>query len=337
VKITASIIGASGYTGVELIKLLLRHPSVEVKNVYAHSSAGKRVAEMYPVFAKTTDLTFQPMDDLAKDTNDLLFVALPHNESQKVIPPLMSKKKIIDLGGDFRLKDPSVYSLYYHAEHTAPDALSEVVYGLPEVNSERIRKASFVANPGCYPTSAILALAPLAAKKLLPLQVSVISLSGVSGAGRTPSVKTHFAEANESVSAYKVGSHQHTPEIEQTLSELADTKVGITFVPHLLPITRGIHTTVTLPLMNNYTLDNIRVLYEQFYASAPFVRLLSEPPHIKDANYTNFCDIHIGFDSHSNTLIILSTIDNLVKGAGGQAIQNMNLMYGLPETEGLLF
>lgn len=194
-----------------------------------------------------------------------------------------------------------------------------------------------MANPGCYPTSAILALAPLAAKQLLPKQVSVISLSGVSGAGRTPSQKTHFAEANESVSTYKVGSHQHTPEMEQTLSELADTKIAVTFVPHLLPITRGIHTTVTLPLMNNYTVDNIRNLYAEFYANAPFVRMQPESPHIKDVNYTNFCDIHIGFDAHSNTLIVLSAIDNLVKGAGGQAIQNMNLMYGLPETEGLLY
>jgi len=335
VKKTVSIVGASGYTGVELVRMLLRHPLVELKHVYAFSSAGKTVAEVYPAFTKTTDLAFESIDNLAGDTSDFLFFALPHNESQKIIPKFFGKKKILDLGGDFRLKDAGEYERYYNAAHTAQELLPQAVYGMPELNAGTIGTAEFVANPGCYPTAAILALAPLAKNHILPDNVSIVSLSGVSGAGRTPSQKTHFAEANESVSAYKVGVHQHTPEIEQALGILAGKKITAAFVPHLLPITRGIHTTVAIHIMNNYTLADIRSMYAQFYSTAPFVRLLPEPPRILDVNHTNYCDIHIARDEHADTIVILSTIDNLIKGAAGQAIQNMNLMCGFTETAGL--
>ncbi len=224
-KTTVSIAGASGYTGAELLTLLLRHPNVEVAHVYAHTSAGKKIAAERPALAKVTELSYEPLDAAGNDDSEVVFVSLPHGESQKIIPQFIGKKRIIDLGGDFRLRSADAYSRYYRSEHTAQELIGHAVYGMPELNGVEIKSSSFVANPGCYPTSAILALAPLAAAQLLPPRVGIVSLSGVSGAGKTPSPATHFPEANESVSAYKVGTHQHTPEIEQALSVLAGSDI----------------------------------------------------------------------------------------------------------------
>lgn len=336
-SISASVAGASGYSGAELLRLLSRHPAVRLNKVYANTQAGMRVDALIPSLARVVDLSFLPVEALAEDDSDVLLLALPHAEAMKRLPTLTGTRRIIDLSGDFRLRDTDRYREYYGLAHTAADLLPHAVYGLPETNAPRIASARIVANPGCYATCAALALAPLASHGLLPRSVSVIAYSGVSGAGRSPSATTHFAEANESVRAYKVGTHQHTPEIEQTLSDIAGRPVAVTFIPHLLPVTRGIHATTTMACPDGRSLASIKEMYAAYYAHAPFVRLLDAPPNMKDVAHTNYCDIHLALDAHSNTLVVLATLDNLLKGAAGQAVQNLNLMFGFHETEGLYF
>ncbi len=334
-----SIIGASGYSGAELIRILLKHRQVTITNVFAHNSAGKRVDEMYGMFRGQTDLVFERYSVSQVSDSDLVFVALPSGEAMHVVPELLkAKKRVIDLGGDFRLKDVQAYQKYYQREHVSAEFLGTSVYGLPEWNAAQIKKALLVANPGCYATSAILPIIPILKENIAEeTGIAISSLSGVSGAGRSASFDYSFSEVNESVRAYKVSVHQHTPEIESAIAESTSSAVKVTFVPHLIPITRGIYSSIYLRLKKKVEHDDISSIYEKYYSAAPFIRVNGTSiPEIKNVNYTNFCDIGFRVDERNNMLILLSVIDNLVKGAAGQAVQNMNLMLGFEETEGLL-
>jgi N-acetyl-gamma-glutamyl-phosphate reductase len=335
--INAAIVGASGYSGAELLRLLVRHPDVRVTAVTAASSAGQRVDALYPAMTGVCDLTYGPLlpDDLGGV--DVAFVALPSGEAMKMMLQLRKMVgRVIDLGGDFRLKDPALYEKYYKHQHTAAELLAGATYGLPELYRATIAGASLIANPGCYPTSAILGLLPLVTEGLISLSgIAISSVSGVSGAGRSASVDMSFSELNENVRAYKLTVHQHIPEIEQALTEAAGAPVTVSFVPHLIPITRGIHTTIHASLTSDIQTDRLGEVFGRYYGSHPFVRLRRQPVQIAAVARTNYCDIHAVVDPRTRQAIVTSTIDNLVKGAAGQAIQNMNLMFGLPETAGL--
>ena len=334
-----SIVGASGYSGAELLDILLRHPNVTVEKVFANTSAGKRVDEVYGRFRGRTNLVYETLTEDAVAGADVIFIALPSGEAMHLAPRLATNnRRVIDLGGDFRLKDLDQYRKFYGQENVAGAAVQSAVYGIPEWNRAAIQKACLVANPGCYATSAILAVMPIVKEGLVEEKgIIVSSLSGVSGAGRKATVDYSFTELNESVKAYKVARHQHTPEIEAAVSEVSGRETTITFVPHLIPITRGIYTTICARLRKSVTMDRLSELYAGSYASAPFVRVdASRIPEIKDVQHTNFCDIGFRLDEANGTLVVLSAIDNLIKGAAGQAVQNMNIMMGFNETEGIL-
>ncbi len=335
--VRAVIIGASGYSGAELLRILSSHPEVAVTKVTAASSAGQRVDAVYPAFAGITDLAYEPLvpDDLGGA--DVAFIALPSGEAMKIVPALTGKvKRIIDLGGDFRLKEDVLYEKYYGRPHTAAGLLSSAVYGLPELNRDAIKEARLVANPGCYPTGALIALLPALAHGVVAHDGIVINaLSGVSGAGRSAAVDMSFAEVNENVRAYKIGTHQHIPEIESVLAGVAGAPVAVSFVPHLLPITRGIYTTIHARCATRVTDAELATLYADHYRSHPFVRVVRGIPQIQSVVRTNYCDVGFTVERRTNQLIIISVIDNLVKGAAGQAVQNMNLMFAMPESAGL--
>ncbi len=335
--VNAIIVGASGYSGAELLRVLSGHPEVRVKKVTAASSAGQRVDALYPALAGQCDLSYDELIPAGLEGIDVAFVALPSGEAMKVVPLLRERiGKIIDLGGDFRLRSPELYEQYYKRPHTAPELLGGAVYGLPEINRDAIAAASLIANPGCYPTAAILALLPALKHGIInPGGIVINSLSGVSGAGRSASVDMSFAEINENVRAYKIGTHQHIPEIESVLSGASGTAVTASFVPHLIPVTRGIYTTVHAALAVTVKAEEVATLYGGFYAPHPFVRITQKIPQLLAVSRTNFCDIAVAVEPRTNQLIVVSVIDNLVKGAAGQAAQNMNLMFGFPETTGL--
>jgi N-acetyl-gamma-glutamyl-phosphate reductase len=336
--INATIIGASGYSGAELVRLLARRDDVHLQKLVAHSSAGKRFADIYPAYAGTVDATLDALDLQEFEPVDVAFIALPSGEAMKIVPQLLlSAKRVIDLGGDFRFSSPELYEQFYKHKHTAPGYLSEAVYGLPELNKSGIASARLVANPGCYPTSAILALLPALKYGIVSSKGIVInSLSGVSGAGRSASEELSFSEVNENIRAYKVGAHQHIPEIQSVLEHATGKEVSLSFVPHLVPITRGIYTTVHANLETSIDEKEVTALYQEFYRDAPFVRIKEQVPQIKNVVHSNYCDIGFAVERMTNQLIIMSVIDNLVKGAAGQAVQNFNIMFGLPEGRGLL-
>ncbi|MBI2427713.1 MAG: N-acetyl-gamma-glutamyl-phosphate reductase [Ignavibacteriales bacterium] len=340
-KKNTSIIGASGYSGAELLSILLRHPQINVTRVFANSSAGKKVSELYPLFRSTYvgTLTYEEyaLDKIQSD--DIIFIALPSGEAMNYVPALVDAgKKVIDLGGDFRLQDTTLYQKYYKHEHMAAAYLPKAVYGLPEWNKKKIIPAQLIANPGCYVTSALLPLLPLVKENLIePTGITISSMSGVSGAGRKSSIDLSFTEVNESVKAYKVGTHQHTPEIETVLRDFGGKDSTVTFAPHLIPITRGIYSSIYVTPKSGLTNDILDASYKKYYTSAPFVRLIGDAePEIKNVQYTNYIDIGWKMYERNNQVILLSVIDNLVKGAAGQAVQNMNLMFGFDETESLL-
>ena len=336
-----SILGASGYSGAELLRILLRHPGIRITSVFAHSSAGKKVEELYPVFRSTPvgPLVFQEFSIDVVKNDDLVFIALPSGEAMKYVPGLIDAgKRVVDLGGDFRLHDTALYNKYYKHEHMAGTYLNRAVYGLTEWNRSIIPGAQLLSNPGCYVTSALLPLLPLVKEGLIQSTgITISSLSGVSGAGRSSSVDLSFTETNETVKAYKVGVHQHTPEIETILLDLAGKESTVTFVPHLIPITRGIYSSIYVTPVGNVTADAIAAAYQKYYSGSTFVRLLgSAVPEIKHVQYTNYCDIGWKVYERNNQIILHSVIDNLVKGAAGQAVQNMNLMLGFTESTSLL-
>jgi N-acetyl-gamma-glutamyl-phosphate reductase len=337
--IRVGILGVSGYTGREVFALLLKHPGVRITYVAANSTCGP-MSEIYPEFLNRTTLVCQKFD--IKETIkkcDLVFLALPHTESMNVVPKLLKAGlHVIDLSADYRLKNSKVYETWYSHKHTDAKNLGKAVYGMPELFRQKIKGATFVANPGCYPTAAILGLAPLISTRTDILSIAVDAKSGVSGAGRKASVGLLSSEVNENFKAYKVLSHQHSPEIEQYLSQLAGKATHIHFVAHLLPINRGILNTMYVQLKDGITLNQLHSLYKKFYKIEPFVRVhpLGQQPETKNVANTNFCDIGLAVSADKKMVVVTSAIDNLVKGAAGQAVQNMNIMVGFNETEGLL-
>ncbi len=340
-RVRIAIIGASGYSGAELVRLLARHPHVTVSRLGAESAAGKELSELYPA------LRGLPLPKLEKlgaaelaGACDLAFLALPHTESMKLAPALLAAGlKVVDLSGDFRLQDRAAYAAFYKAEHSEPGVLAEAVYGLCEIHAERIARARYVANPGCYTTTAILALYPLMRAGLLKADSVIIDAkSGVSGAGRKLSAATQFCEVDGNFSAYKVGgTHQHIPEIEQELGAAAGQKVTVSFTPHLLPLSRGILSTAYAAPAQALDEAALQACLADFYRGKPFVRVLkgAELPSLRAVVGTNMIEIAARFDARAGRAIVFSATDNLVKGAAGQAVQNMNLMLGLPEIAGL--
>ncbi len=340
-KVRIAILGASGYSGAELLRVLLKHPRVQVVALGADSSAGESVASLYPALRSQTELKFEKLDAASlKDRADFVFLALPHTQSMAFAAPLVEAGlKVVDLSGDLRLRDGEAYKIFYRHE-PAPDGLRDkAVYGLPELHKEAIAKSSLVASPGCYTTTSILALAPLVAAKLIKIDSVIIDAkSGVSGAGKKLVASSQFANVYDDFSAYKVGGvHQHIPEIEQELGALAGQPVTVTFTPHLLPLSRGILATCYASLNAPQTAENLLKVYAEFYAHAPFVRLYpaGELPSLRASRGTNFCDIGLSVDDRTGRVIVISCTDNLGKGAAFQAVQNMNLMMGWGETEGL--
>lgn len=338
--VEVAILGATGYTGSELIRLLNSHPGVKLAFLSSESHAGSALSKVHPQFSGAIRLELQPLQvDRIPKSVELVFCALPHGSSLQVVPELRRRKmRVVDLSADFRLSDPLLYPRWYGHTHPSAALLEEAVYGLSELYGPRISEAGLVANPGCYPTSAILALAPLALKRQINWEsVLIDAKSGVSGAGRTPKQDFHFPDCTENFKAYRVGNHQHTPEIEQELSRLAGEKVVLTFTPHLAPMIRGILSTVYLKLRTPLSLKELYDIYGDFYRSSPFVRLREdELPETRFVRGSNYCDLALRLDERTGRLIVLSAIDNLVKGASGQAVQNMNLMLGFAQETGLV-
>jgi N-acetyl-gamma-glutamyl-phosphate reductase len=338
--IKVGIAGASGYTGLELIRLLVRHPDVELAVLTSETFQGQNIAEIFPSLNGVVDLDLQPLDEKIANDCGVLFLALPHTTAMSKIPAyLQSDCKVVDLSADYRLRDPKAYPDWYAVTHSHPELLEQAVYGLPELHREAIRSARFIANPGCYPTSVILALAPLLKTDWVDFD-SIISdsKSGVSGAGRKPSLTTQYSEVNEGISPYGLADHRHTPEMEQELSSLAGKPVSVTFSPHLIPMTRGMLSTVYINLNQALTDEKLVEHYREFYKGESFIRVLN-PGKFASSHHvisSNFCDIGLKVDSRNQRLIITSAIDNLIKGASGQAIQNMNIMLGLDEKTGLM-
>jgi N-acetyl-gamma-glutamyl-phosphate reductase len=329
---SVSVFGAAGYTGALAARLLYRHPSFELRCLTARSDHGRRLDDLYPHHRVPLELEELDLDRHAEV--DAAVVAYPHGAAAPLVAELRARGvRVVDLSADFRLRDADVYGQWYRV-HEAPELLPEAVYGLPERYRERIRGADLVANPGCYPTATLLALAPLAEAGLIQ-DVIVDAKSGVSGAGRTPSEKTHFVTADENVNAYGVPGHRHIPEIEQELSALG-AGVRVTFVPHLVPLDQGelvsCYVTPSGALDDHYDLE---ALYAEAYAGEPFVELTSRPPGMRDVRETNICRISVHRDVRTGRVIVFGAIDNLWKGAASQAVQNLNLMFGLPEEDGI--
>jgi len=335
-----AIVGASGYTGVELLRILHCHPEAAVTCVTSERSAGKKVPDIFPGLLGRCDLLLENLEPVrVAGKADFIFTALPHKAAMEVVPTFLEMgKQVVDLSADYRLQDAREYEKWYEP-HMSPALLKKAVYGLPELKRARIAGADLVANPGCYPTSVILGLAPLLKKKLIdPASIIADSKSGVTGAGRSAKVDNLYCEVNEGFKAYGVGGvHRHIPEIEQELSHLAGKKLVITFTPHLVPMDRGILSTIYAVPGAPVTTAELLKLYNDFYKGEPFVRVLPEGsfPSTAFVRGSNFCDIGLSVDSRSGRVIVVSAIDNLVKGASGQAVQNMNIMNGFPEAMGL--
>jgi len=335
--IKVGIVGGTGYTGVELLRLLAQHPMVELKAVTSRTEAGMLVSQMYPNLRGRVDLPFSEPTLESLGACDVVFFATPNGVAMKQVPELLAQGvKVIDLAADFRLKDPAEWQQWYGMPHTSPDLLAEAVYGLPEVNREAIKTARLVANPGCYPTAVQLGFLPLLKAGLIDSQSLIADAkSGVSGAGRKAEVATLLCEAGDSFKAYGVAGHRHLPEIKQGLATMSGASVGLTFVPHLLPMIRGIHATLYARLSAD--VSDIQALYEQTYQNEAFVDVLpaGSHPETRSVRGANMCRMAVHRPQGGDTVVILSVIDNLVKGAAGQAVQNMNIMCGLPETTGL--
>jgi N-acetyl-gamma-glutamyl-phosphate reductase len=333
------VIGATGYAGAELVRILSGHPDVKLTALTSRKYAGMKYDGIYPSMAGVVNLACEEFnEDSFCDKVDIIFIALPHSIPMEIVPGLIKRgKKVIDLSADFRFKDVLRYETYYQP-HTAKELLKEAVYGLCEIYFDKIKKAALIGNPGCYPTSVLLPLVPLLKGNFLDINTIIAdSKSGVSGAGRSLSLTTHFCEANESFKAYKVAEHRHCPEMEEILSVEAKKPVKITFVPHLIPMTRGMLTTIYVNLAKKIDGEAIHSCISSFYSEHPFIRICPENrlPDTLHVRGTNYCDIGFKLDEPNNRLIIISAIDNLVKGAAGQAVQNMNMMLGIDETRGL--
>ncbi len=338
-KTKVGIIGATGYTGVELLRLLLQHPEVEVTALTSQKYAGVEIDRVFPTLMNHLRLKCEELssDQISKKA-DFIFTAVPHKTAMETVPLFYKEgKRVVDLSADFRFKDPAVYERWYQ-KHTCVDLLPESVYGLPELHREKIRDAKIVGNPGCYPTGALIGLIPLMKNGMISFENIVIdSKSGVSGAGRDVVLESLFCEVNEGVKAYKIFEHRHLPEIEQELSQLAKKKVQVTFVPHLIPMDRGILTTLYVHLTRRMKTEEVLNIFQNYYQGEPFVRIhpKGKLPNTKDVRGSNYCDIGVNVNESDGRVVIVTAIDNLAKGASGQAIQNMNIMLGYPETMGL--
>ncbi len=327
------IVNVTGYSGAETARLLARHPGVEIAWVTGRSEAGKRLSAVFPHLREIDQtIVAEPGEEV-----DVAFLALPHHAAAEIAGPLLERgMRLVDFSADFRLRDVAVYEEVY-GHHPAPDLLGEAVYGLPEAYRRAIRSARLVANPGCYPTASILSLLPALREGIIDPAVVVDCKSGVSGAGRTLALASHFSEVDESVRAYGLDGHRHWPEIRQELQVAFGHRgqVRLTFIPHLIPMARGILATAYADLAVDWPVERVRALYDEFYAQEPFVRVVPEPPQTKQVWGSNYCYIYPTVDRRAGRLVVVSVIDNLVKGAAGQAVQNMNIMLGLPETMGL--
>jgi N-acetyl-gamma-glutamyl-phosphate reductase len=331
-----AILGATGYSALELIKILLRHPEVEITVATSRQEGNPHIASVHPSLAGRIDLRLEDIGPIAAASRaDCVFCCLPHGITTTHVPQLLqTHAKVIDLSADYRLKDPAVYQHWYGEKHGDPDNLPQAVYGLPELFREQIANARLIANPGCYPTSAILALAPLLKTGLIEsTEIIIDSKSGVSGAGRTPKLTTLFPECNESLSAYNVGRHRHTPEIEQVLSTASGANIEVIFTPHLVPMDRGILSTAYSRPRGEVSEEKLFSALREFYANEPFVRVVDHLPATKDSSGTNYCDITVRLVR--GRVITISCLDNLIKGASGAAVQNFNLLFGYPETTAL--
>ncbi|MCK5576796.1 MAG: N-acetyl-gamma-glutamyl-phosphate reductase [Dehalococcoidales bacterium] len=336
-KSRVGIVNVTGYTGIELARLLIQHPGVALTSVTGRSNAGKRLDAVFPHLIGT-DLVIEA--ELGQV--ELAFSAMPHRESAPEVRRLLARGiRVVDLSADFRLRDAAQYAAWYGFNHPEPQLLEQAAYGLTELHRDEITSARLVANPGCYPTGALLALAPAVKQGLINGHFIIDSKSGISGAGRSLDLMTHYAEANEDVTAYALDGHRHLPEIVQELEQLRpQPSPSVTFVPHLVPMTRGLLTTCYTPLRDELATsprgkEELEQIYLDFYQDEPFVKVVTTPPHSKHTLGSNMCLIHPTIDTRTGRLVVVSCLDNLVKGAAGQAIQNMNLMLGLPETSGL--
>jgi N-acetyl-gamma-glutamyl-phosphate reductase len=339
-KIKVGIVGGTGYTGVELLRILSQHPNVQLMAITSRSEAGLPVAQMFPSLRGVVDLCFSDPNSGLLETCDVVFFATPHGVAMAQAPELLAAGvRVIDLGADFRIKDAQVFEQWYKIPHTCEDVLKEAVYGLTELNRDAVKRARVVANPGCYPTTMQLGLYPLLKERLIALDPIVADCkSGVSGAGRKAEVGTLFSEASDSMKAYGVAGHRHTPETVAQLSQFATASVNLIFTPHLIPMIRGMHSTLYARLNevgNAWSNERIQSLFEQTYAQEPFVDVMpwGSCPETRSVRGSNM--LRMGLQRHGDLLIVLVVQDNLVKGASGQAVQNMNVMFGLPETAGL--
>jgi N-acetyl-gamma-glutamyl-phosphate reductase len=339
-KTRVGIIGATGYTGLELLRFLIHHPEIEITALTSQKYAGVEIGQVFPSLMNYLQIKCEELSvERISDKTDFVFTAVPHKTAMETVPLFYRKeKKVVDLSADFRFKDSAVYEKWYQ-KHTAADLLPESVYGLPELHREKIRGARIVGNPGCYPTGALIGLIPLVEKGLISLEDIVVdSKSGVSGAGRDVVLESLFCEINEGVKAYKIFAHRHTPEIEQELGQMARKEIKVTFVPHLIPMDRGILSTLYVHLMRKMKTEELLKTFQDYYKGEPFIRIYpnGKLPNTKDVRGSNFCDIGLTVRETDGRAIIVTAIDNLVKGASGEAIQNMNIMLGYPETMGLL-
>jgi len=336
-KVKVGIVGATGYTGEEIVRSLARHEGVKMTSLTAIIDKPMAFSDLFPAHKGTVDIVCKELDlDEVISSVDLVFLALPHTVSMQYVPKFLAAgKKVIDLSADYRLK-ADVFKKWYKAKHTDSANLNKAVYGLPELYRKKIKDTLLVANPGCYPTATILASAPAIKSGITSGPIQVDAKSGVTGAGRRASIALSFGEVDGNLKAYKINEHQHMPEMIGVLSDVAKSDIKVNFTPHLIPMRRGILSTVYIPLKKKIKEDDVLTEYEKFYEKEPFVRIYKggKLPEIKDVIYTNFCDI--GMKVTGDTLVVVSCIDNLLKGASGQAVQNMNILCGFKETEGLI-
>ena len=343
--IKVGVIGATGYAGQQLVWILNNHKEVEIEFISSYSNAGENMGEVYANYKKYFEKKLIPQEEAEENFGkiDVLFLALPHGLSEKMTKKVLENNvKVFDLGADFRLDDSETYEKWYDVKHEFPEINQIAVYGLPEINRGKIKESQVVACPGCYPTSAILGAAPLLKNKVVKTDKIIIdSKSGVSGAGRSAKIDTIFTEVNESFKAYGVLKHRHTPEIKQEMDKLSESDINVVFTPHLLPINRGILSTIYLEVNEKWkeslTEEKIYEIYNDFYKNEYFIRVTENLPEIKNVKNSNICEIGVCYDSKTGNIIVISAIDNLVKGAGGQAVQSMNIMFELEENMGLEF
>jgi N-acetyl-gamma-glutamyl-phosphate reductase len=332
------IIGATGYTGSELVRLLYSHPDVEIEVITSDTFAGQKFSDIHPQFRGIIDFELQSAEEVSFDNLDLVFLALPHGVAMEYVKKLMDTDvKIVDLSGDFRLSSREVYEKWYNKEHIFEEGFEKAIFGIPELFESEIKNAKLIANPGCFPTGAILALAPLVKNKLIkPEHIIIDSKTGVTGAGVKPKVVTHFPNVNDNFKPYGVKNHRHTIEIQEQLGRLFKNELTVQFTPHLLPVDRGILTSAYATPASTVTEENIKDMFYEFYKNDKFIRVIDNVPELKNVRATNYVDIYPVYDERTNNIMVFSAMDNLVKGAAGQAIQNMNLMLRMEQSKGLL-